>query len=337
MKKAILIVGGAGYIGSHTALLLAQQGYHTIVLDTLEHGQRGHFPWMNLIRCDMGDGQMLSRLFSMYQFEAVMHFAGHIEVAHSVQQPMRFYDNNVAKSLALLETMLSHQVKTLIYSSSCAVYGAPQEQLLTEDHPRLPTSPYGRSKLAIEHAIEDYVDAYGLKAITLRYFNAAGAWWEHGLGELHQPETHAIPLMIEALRSGTPFTLHGTNYNTSDGSAIRDYVHVRDIAQAHLLALEHLKSSGVCDSFNIGSGVGYSVKQLIHALEKVSGQKLIIKESSPRVGDEPCLVAHTAKAQALLRWQPQHSSLESMLGSALAWHEKVNHSVCSSAIDEHTL
>lgn len=328
-RKTILITGGAGYIGSHTAFLLAQQGHSIIILDTFVHKQLFAPSWATVIRGDFANTQLLDSLFEQYDIDAVMHFAAFIEVGLSVINPKEFYDNNVTKTLALLDAMLRHNVKTFVFSSSCAIYGNPVQLPMNEQHPKNPISPYGKTKLAIECALEDYSTAYGLNYVSLRYFNAAGAVPEIGLGEQHVPETHLVPRMIHSMMNHTPFTIYGTDYATPDGSCIRDYVHVLDIAGAHLKALEHLDRTKTSDFFNVGTGTGQSVLEMIQAIQRLSRRALTLVVKDRRQGDPETLVADPSKAHKLLGWQPRYSSPDYIVSSALSFassqHKPLSH------------
>ena len=339
MKKTILIPGGAGYIGSHTAYLLAQQGHHVVILDKFVHNQNFSHNWATIIEGDFADKKLLEKIFVTYNVDAVMHFAAFIEVGESVKNPQRFYQNNVVKTLTLLDTMLAHNVKKFIFSSSCAVYGEPIKIPMTESHPCNPISPYGKNKLAVEFALQDYDRAYGLKYVSLRYFNACGALPEEGLGEQHDPETHIIPLMIRAIKQNKIFKIFGTDYDTPDGTCIRDYIHVLDIAQAHILALKHIDKCGMIppaegvhleqgvhlenrsDHFNLGSGSGFSVKEMITKVEKIFGKKMDIQKIARRPGDPAILLADPSKAKTILGWEPKYSDLEKILESAITADE----------------
>ena len=327
MKKNILVVGGAGYIGSHTAYLLAQQNHNVIVLDKFVHNQEFCAPWATIVKQDFGDEKVLEKIFTDYQIDAVMHFAAFIEVGESVKYPEKFYQNNVVKTLTLLNSMIKHDVKKIIFSSSCAVYGEPEKVPMDETNPLAPISPYGKNKLAIEFALQDYSRAYDLKYVSLRYFNAAGSLPDAGLGEQHDPETHIIPLMLRAIKNNKTFKIFGTDYNTPDGSCIRDYVHVLDIANAHVLALDYIDNTSKSSAFNLGSGNGFSVKEMINITEKICDKKMSVKKENRRPGDPAVLLADPTKAKEILGWQPKYSELEHILQSALTWeniHEKNN-------------
>ncbi|KKP27199.1 MAG: ExoB [candidate division TM6 bacterium GW2011_GWF2_30_66] len=316
MKPSILITGGAGYIGSHTAYLMSQSGYNIIILDTLNHKQSFDHNWATLIKSDFADTKVLKNIFSNYNIKAVMHFAAFIEVGESVKNPLQFYENNVVKTVQLLKVMLEHNVKNFIFSSSCAVYGSPQYLPLTEQHTKNPISPYGKNKLMVEMALEDFNIAYGLNYVNLRYFNAAGAMPQYGLGENHDPETHLIPLVLRAAMENKEFCIFGDNYETKDGSCIRDYVHVWDIAQAHKLALEYLQAGNTSDSFNLGTGEGFSVKEIVMAVEQICCAKINIALKNKRPGDPAILVADPKKASDILGWSTQYSNLDFIIRTA---------------------
>jgi len=315
-KPAVLITGGAGYIGSHTAYLMTQKGYKVIILDSLEHGQTFDHTWATCINSDFADEKVLKKIFETHNIEAVIHFAGFIEVGESVKNPMKFYENNVLKTIKLLKSMIAHNVKKFIFSSSCAVYGNPQWLPLTEDHPKNPISPYGKNKLMVEMALQDFANAYDLHYVALRYFNAAGAMPEQGLGENHNPETHLIPIIFRAVIEKRPFYIFGTDYDTKDGSCIRDFIHVWDLAQAHWLALEYLNKGNTSDCFNLGTGNGFSVKEVCKTVEKICKHKLNILHKDRRPGDPPMLIADPKKAKDKLGWQAQYSDLENILKTA---------------------
>lgn len=321
-KKTILVVGGAGYIGSHTSYLLHTHGYNVIVIDSFLHNQEFNQPWATLIKSDFADQQALDLIFSKHQIDCVMHFAAFIEVGESVKKPREFYQNNVVKTLTLLNSMLEHEVKNFIFSSSCAVYGVPQKLPLEETHPLSPVNPYGKNKLALEYALQDYSAAYDLKYVSLRYFNAAGAYPEMKLGEQHVPETHIIPLLLRAAQNNNVFNIFGDDYPTTDGSCIRDYIHVMDIALAHILAYKYLEAGNKSNSFNLGSESGFSVKQLINEAEKICNRKIKSQTHSRRPGDVPILIANSAKAESVLGWKPQHSDIQNILKSAFAWESR---------------
>lgn len=317
MKQAILITGGAGYIGSHAAYFMAQQGYEVIILDALLHGQSFNHPWAMLIQKDFADQQALDAIFSTYAIDAVMHFAAFIEVGKSVREPLAFYENNMSKTITLLQTMLKYNVKKFIFSSSCAVYGIPQKLPLTEDHPKNPISPYGTSKLMVEMALQDAHEAHGLQYVALRYFNAAGALPGSGLSEYHEPETHIIPLLLRAAQENKPFYVYGADYPTPDGTCIRDYLHVMDIAQAHAKALEYLHTGNDSRCFNLGTGTGYSVAQLIDTVQRITGKTVNVILHDRRAGDPARLVADPGLAIQCLEWKPKYSDMDHIIQSVV--------------------
>jgi UDP-glucose 4-epimerase len=335
MKKTILVTGGAGYIGSHTSYLMAKLGHKVIILDRLLHGQNFNHTWANLIKADFSDEQVLDSIFQENKIDAVLHFAAFIEVGESVKRPKDFYDNNVIKTLKLLSKMLEYDVKKFVFSSSCAIYGTPQKLPLDENHPAVPINPYGKNKLAIEFALQDYTQSYGLQYVSLRYFNASGAMPEQGLGEQHNPETHIIPLMLRAIKNKNPFKLFGSNYNTPDGTCIRDYIHVLDLAQAHVLAFEYMLETSKSDFFNLGSETGYSVKEMVKAAEKICGLNLNIQICDRRPGDADILIADSTKIKNVLGWKPKFSNLDSILQSAWAWENKAGGCFCKHSLQEN--
>lgn len=329
-RQTIVVTGGAGYIGSHTALLLAQHGYHVIIIDNLSqhhalNTQQSFSPtWAQVIVADFADETILKNIFSTHTISAVMHFAARIEVSHSVTDPLGFYQNNVVKTISLLEQMVKHGIQKFIFSSSCAVYGEPQMLPITEEHPKNPISPYGKNKLIIEMALHDFQKAYGLEYVSLRYFNAAGALPEYGLGEQHVPESHIIPLLLRAAHAQKPFSIFGTTHPTKDGTCIRDYLHVLDIASAHERALQHLLDNKPSDSFNIGTGTGYSVKQMIDAAQKITGMPIKTINAEKRAGDPPQLIADPTRAHNILQWQPRFSDLDFIMRSAYAFEHRTS-------------
>ena len=317
--KTILITGGAGYIGSHTAFLMHQKGYQVVILDDYSQNQVFNHNWATVIKSDFADDKILNEIFTNYKIEAVMHFAAFIEVNESIHNPLKYYLNNVSKTIQLLNAMLKHGVNKFIFSSSCAIYGNPEFLPLTEDHPKNPLSPYGQSKLMIEKVLNDLSDSNNLKYVSLRYFNASGSLPEHELGEQHTPETHLIPLLLRAAQNNKPFTIYGTDYPTKDGTCVRDFVHVLDIAQAHLLALQHLNNGNPSDCFNLGTGLGVSIKEIIQMVEHLYRNKLNILFAKRRIGDAAILVADATKANNILKWKPKYSDLEFILRSAYAF------------------
>lgn len=312
IPPTVLITGGAGYIGSHTALFMAQKGYRVIILDN----KKINCDWATSIECDFSDKSILNEVFKQYNIEAVMHFAGYIEVGESVKKPLKFYTNNVSKTVQLLEVMVDNEIHKLIFSSSCAIYGIPEFLPLIEDHPKNPVSPYGKSKLMVENLLQDLSETSDLKFVSLRYFNAAGAVPEYGLGEQHIPETHLIPLLLDSAKTGKPFTIFGTDYPTPDGSCIRDYLHAWDIADAHWRALCYLNEERPSGFFNLGSGKGFSVKEMIQAVENICKAPIRTLVSERRAGDSPILIADPTRAQTFLKWKAKCSDLETILRTA---------------------
>lgn len=317
----VLVTGGAGYIGSHTCKALAQKGVEPVTLDDLSVGAREAVRWGELIEGDFGNPALLRDVFARHKFEAVFHFAASASVGESVRDPRTFYRNNVGNSLNLLDAMLDAGVKTMIFSSSAATYGNPVKTPMPEDHPQQPINPYGETKLAIEHVLRWYGDAYGLRWVAFRYFNAAGADPGGEIGERHNPEEHLIPRIIQAVLGQIPqVQIYGTDYPTPDGTAVRDYIHVTDLADAHVLGLEYLKKGGESAAFNLGTSKGHSVREVIEMVEKVSSRKVPFSEAPRRAGDPPVLVADGSKAARAFGWQPQHPGLEAIVQTAWQWH-----------------
>ena len=314
----ILITGGAGYIGSHTLKHLLDEGFSCVVVDNLSYGhieavdKRAKF-----IRADISDKNAMNNIFSENKIEAVIHFAGFIAVGESVENPSKYYQNNVAGTLNLLDCMIQNNVKKIVFSSTCATYGEPKYTPLDELHPQNPINPYGKTKLMIEEIFKDYKTAYGLKYIALRYFNASGASSDCSIGESHNPETHLIPLVLRAIKDKKPTKVFGDNYNTPDGTCIRDYIHVEDLAQAHKLAL--LKLDEFQGFLNIGTGKGTSVKEIIEASKSVSGLDCKIENCAKREGDAAILFADNKKAREILGWQPKYTDIKDIIKTAWAW------------------
>jgi len=317
----ILVTGGAGYIGSHTAKALSQAGYEPVVFDSMEYGHRGAVQWGPLEEGDLGDPAALRRVLRKYSFGAAIHFAAYISVGESVREPGKYFRNNFGNTLNLLDGLREAGVGRIVFSSTAAVYGDPLEVPIPEDHRLQPVSPYGDSKLMMERAIGWYGQAYGLRSVVLRYFNAAGADPDGQLGENHEPETHLIPLAIRAaLGKGPELHLFGTDYPSVDGTAVRDYVHVSDLAAAHVLAVRYLEQGGESTVCNLGTGTGITVRQVIDMVEQVSGRKVPVRLSPRREGDAPELVAEASRARTLLGWTPLRSDLLSIVESACRWH-----------------
>jgi UDP-arabinose 4-epimerase len=321
----VLVTGGAGYIGSHTCKALAAAGFTPVTYDNLSEGHRWAVKWGPLEEGELADGARLAAVIDRYAPAAVIHFAASAAAGESVVNPGKFFRNNTAASLSLLETLRDRGPLVLVFSSTAAVYGAPQTDPIPEDHALLPINPYGASKLMVERMIEDFGAAHGLRYARLRYFNAAGADPEGEIGEAHEPETHAIPLaLLTALGRREAFQLFGTDYPTPDGSAIRDYIHVADLAAAHVLALGHLLQGGDNLTLNLGTGEGHSVLGLIAAVERVTGRPLAVQRAPRRAGDPPRLVADPSRARQLLGWRPTLHSLEGIVASAWQWHRGRN-------------
>ncbi|HEV2419177.1 MAG TPA: UDP-glucose 4-epimerase GalE [Terriglobia bacterium] len=317
----ILVTGGAGYIGSHTAKALARKGFEPVTLDDLSAGQREAVRWGELVEGDFGSREILRGIFVRHKIEAVFHFAASASVGESVRDPRSFYHNNVTNTLTLLDAMLDAGVKTMIFSSSAATYGNPEKVPMPEDHRQLPINPYGETKLAIEQALRWYGAAYGLRWVAFRYFNAAGADPEGEIGERHNPEEHLIPRVIQAVLGAIPeVQIYGTDYPTQDGTAVRDYIHVSDLADAHVLGLEYLQKGGESATFNLGTSTGHSVRKVIEMVEKVSRKRVPFSEAPRRAGDPPALVADGSKAMRAFGWQPQHPDLETIVKTAWRWH-----------------
>lgn len=323
IRKPILVTGGAGYIGAHACKALANAGYTPIAYDNLVYGHRSAVKWGPLETGDIDDRSQLESVMQQYEPLAVMHFAAYAYVGESVENPSKYYHNNVTGALTLLEAMRGCGIDKFIFSSTCATYGMPDEIPIVESHPQNPINPYGRSKLMIEWILRDYAAAYGLRYISLRYFNAAGADPETEIGEDHDPETHLIPLVLDAaLGRRKRLEIYGTDYDTPDGTCIRDYIHVTDLAQAHLLALEYLNDGGESDVFNLGNGNGFSVKDVMTTAQKISGRDIPYAETDRRPGDPPVLIGSSDKIISKLGWQAVHHSLEAILETAWRWHTR---------------
>ncbi|MBO3758867.1 UDP-glucose 4-epimerase GalE [Ciceribacter sp. L1K22] len=322
--KPVLVVGGAGYIGSHTCLHLSRKGFLPIVYDNLTNGHSEFVKWGPLEQGDIRDRARLDEVLAKHKPVAIMHFAALIEVGESVKEPVAFYENNVIGSLTLLSAAQAAGIKTFVFSSTCATYGLPQQVPMDETHPQAPINPYGRTKWIIEQALKDY-DAYtGFRSAILRYFNAAGADFEGRIGEWHTPETHAIPLAIEAaLGRRQGFKVFGTDYDTRDGTCVRDYIHVMDLADAHVRALQHLLDGGGSVELNLGTGTGTTVKELLETIIRVSGKDFPVEQTDRRPGDSPALVANNAKAFEVLGWQPR-CTLDEIIDTAWRWHSSSN-------------
>ena len=323
---AILVTGGAGYIGSHSVLALQRAGYEVIVLDNLVYGHQDLVKTVlqtKLIVGDTCDRPLLDKVFAEHQIDAVMHFAAYAYVGESVTKPAKYYHNNVVGTLTLLEAMLEAKIDKFVFSSTCATYGVPDSVPIREEQPQNPINPYGATKLMVERILQDFSTAYDFRSVCLRYFNAAGADPEGNLGEDHNPETHLIPLVLQtALGQRESISIYGTDYDTPDGSCVRDYIHVLDIAQAHILALKYLLQDGQTDVFNLGNGSGFSVKEVIEAARQITKQEIKAVVSDRRAGDPPALVGSGEKANRILGWQPAYSDLNDIIAHAWQWHQK---------------
>ena len=332
----ILVAGGAGYIGSHTAKALAQAGHEPIVLDSLRKGHRWAVRWGPLLEMDLADRDALRSVFPKYRIGAVIHFAALIEAGESVREPAPYFHNNVVNTLNLLDAMREAGVNRIVFSSTAAVYGNPRHTPMPEDHPRQPVNPYGVSKLMVEQLLECYGAAYGLAWTALRYFNASGADPEGELGELHNPESHLIPRAIAAACGDLPFLqVFGRDYETPDGTAVRDYIHVSDLASAHVRALERITQGAPSGAFNLGTGHGYSVREIIAAVERAGKRKVPIQEAPRRAGDPTILVADPARAARELHWTPQHSSLDNIVETAWNWYTRYRPSAVPAPDADH--
>ncbi len=320
----ILIVGGAGYIGSHINKELTKQGFKTVVFDNLSSGKKELVKWGEFFQGDLGNINDIREVFKKYQIEGVMHFAAFKAVGESVIDPQKYYKNNVANTLNLFEVMKENNVNKFIFSSSAATFGEPQYIPIDEKHPQSPINPYGETKLIVEHIMRDYSNAYGFKYVSLRYFNACGADMETDVGEWPGSSSNLIPLVLDAaIGRREDIKIFGTDYPTSDGTCIRDYIHVTDLATAHVLAFKYLVDGGESRCLNLGNGKGFSVKEVVAMAKKVTGIDFKVTEVERRVGDPPELVADSKLAQQILKWQPQYQDLEVIVESAWRWHQKV--------------
>lgn len=319
--ECVLVTGGAGYIGSHTCKLLAQRGMQPVVLDNLVRGHRQAVRWGPFHQGDIADAALVQGLVREYGIRSLIHFAAFAYVGESMEQPQKYFENNVVRGLSLLRAAMDAGVRHVVFSSTCAVYGIPEEVPIAEVQPTLPVNPYGETKLWIERALHWLGSCRDLRWMALRYFNAAGADPEGEIGEDHRPETHLIPRVMQAALGQIPhLEIFGTDYPTPDGTAVRDYIHVNDLAEAHVRALEHLQDGGESMPVNLGTGEGSSVRELIAALEKIAGRPVPVLTAPRRAGDPPVLVANPARARRILGWTPQWSSLEQILQTAWQWH-----------------
>ncbi|MDO5851932.1 MAG: UDP-glucose 4-epimerase GalE [Methanobacteriaceae archaeon] len=318
----ILIVGGAGYIGSHVNKMLTEQGYETIVLDNLVHGHNEFLKWGKFYNCDLKNKDKLEEIFEKEDIDTVMHFSSYINVGESVTNPSKYYENNVTNTLNLLDTMVKYDVKRFIFSSTCAIYGVPEKIPITEDLPKNPINPYGKTKLMIEEILKDYDTAYNLKSVCLRYFNASGADISGLIGEKHEPETHLIPLILDVcIKKRDDIKIYGTDYDTFDGTCIRDYIHVTDLADAHIKALEYLIENNESNEFNLGNNKGFSVREVIESAKKITNCEIKVTETPRRKGDPAILVGSGKKAKNILKWDPQFVDIDKIIKTAWNWHK----------------
>jgi UDP-glucose 4-epimerase len=318
--STVLVTGGAGYIGSHVTRELVRQGYHPVVYDNLQTGHRSAVRDAVFIQGDLADRAKLTQTFRSHPVQSVFHFAADSLVGESVKSPLKYFHNNVKNSLQFLETMSDFNVKRIVFSSSAAVYGEPKEIPIPEEHPCNPKNPYGETKWIFEKVLQAFHEMGKMKYASLRYFNAAGADPEGGLGEDHCPETHLIPSVILGALRGESVSIYGADYDTPDGTCIRDYIHVSDLASAHLLALRSLEGGGNSDVYNLGNGNGYSVREVIQTVEKVTGREIVTLDSKRRPGDPARLVASSEKARKALGWRPKYSALEAIVETSWQWH-----------------
>lgn len=323
MSTRVLVTGGAGYIGSHTCKALAQAGYLPVTIDNFVYGHDWAVKWGPLETGDIGDPEFVERVIRQNRIEAVVHFAAYAYVGESMSEPATYFRNNVINSLCLLETMQSCGVRNIVFSSTCATYGLPEEVPIGEEHPQRPVNPYGESKLFLERTLNWYDTAYQLRSVVLRYFNAAGADPDGEIGEDHDPEMHLSPLAIAAaLGQGPELRVFGNDYPTPDGTAVRDYVHVTDLASAHVKALDYLLRGGTSTALNLGTGTGRSVREVIAAVERASGRRVPVREAPRRPGDPPLLIAAPGQAREVLGWAPRMSDIDSIVTTALHWHSR---------------
>jgi UDP-glucose 4-epimerase len=322
-KPSVVVAGGAGYIGSHMVRMLQDTGYHAVVVDNLATGHADAAGTATFRHGDIGDRAFMGAVLREFRPECVMHFAAASLVGESVVQPAKYWRNNLVQTLNLLDTMLECEVRQFIFSSTAAVFGNPVEVPMTESHPTQPINPYGQSKLAVEKALADYGQAYGLRSIVFRYFNAAGAHPDGSLGERHEPETHLIPLVLQVASGRREFIARfGSNFDTRDGSCIRDYIHVQDLCEAHLLALQRLAAGAASTTYNLGNGAGHSVTEVIAAARRVTGHPIPLRDDPPRAGDPPVLVADAKRARAELGWNPKYPDIQTIIAHAWQWEQK---------------
>jgi len=320
----VLVTGGAGYIGSNMVRMLVSRGYEVVVLDTLEFGHKEAVPpQANLIVGDVGNKAVVEKVFSSHDIDGVLHFAGYLQVEESVRFPIKYMENNLIGPVTLLEAMKSYSVKHIIFSSTAAVYGNPVTVPIPEDHRKEPINPYGLSKWAFEELLRVYDRSYGIRSVSLRYFNACGASLDGNNGEVHDPETHLIPLAcLTALGKRNEFLLYGTDYDTPDGTALRDFIHIEDLCEAHIVVLEALRNGHKTDVYNVGTGQGVSVRSVVHAVTQESGKDFSVHETDRRPGDPAVLVSDPAKIKKEFGWEPKYSDIQTIIRSAYDWHMK---------------
>lgn len=323
MQNTCLVAGGAGYIGSHTAKQLLKDGYSPVVIDNLVTGNKFAIRYGKFFEASIGDEAVVRKAVQENGIDSAILFAAYASVGESTQHPRKYYENNITASLAFLDTFLDAGGRYVVFSSSCSIYGMQERVPISENSSKNPLSPYAYTKMFMEHILDSYDRAYGLKSACLRYFNAAGADVEGELGECHDPESHLIPLAIEAMISGQPLKIFGTDYNTPDGTAIRDYIHVNDLARAHVAALNGLRNGGPSVQVNLGTGQGHSVREVVQMVEKVTGRPVPVQYAPRREGDAPALVADPRLAQQVLGWKPQHSDLETIVRTAWRWRNEL--------------
>jgi UDP-glucose 4-epimerase len=317
----VLITGGAGYVGSHVLKALRADGIPCVVLDNLSRGHRDLVLGADLVVGDVGDTALVRRLIADYGVTAVMHFAAYAYVGESAVEPLRYYTNNVAATVGLLTAMVEGGVTMMVFSSTCATYGVPEAIPIAEDHPQRPINPYGATKLMVERILQDVGQAHGVRSVVLRYFNAAGADPSGMIGERHAPETHLIPLTLQAAAGHRDrVDIYGSDYPTADGTCVRDYIHVTDLAQAHVLGLRHLASGQPSEAFNVGNGNGFSVREVIEAVERITGRRVTSATAPRRPGDPPALVGSSAKARRMLGWAPKYDTLHAIIETAWTWY-----------------
>lgn len=322
-NKNVLVTGGAGYIGSHTCKALAIKGFTPVTYDNLRYGHEWAVKWGPLEIGDITDKARLFQVMEKYRPVAVMHFAAFAYVGESIKKPDEYYRNNVSGTLTLLEAMRENKIAKIIFSSTCATYGIPDITPIPDDHPQRPINPYGNSKLMVERILRDFDVAYGTRSISLRYFNASGADPDGEIGECHDPETHLIPLALDAALKLRPhIAIFGNDYNTPDGTCVRDYIHIADLAQAHILALQQLMDGAKTTFYNLGNGEGFSVREVINTASRISGYEINVVVSQRRPGDPPVLMGNASRAIRKLGWKPRYSGLETQISHAWQWHQK---------------